>query len=64
VEPYSGRVVVTGPLSQQYAAYSYFQVQANNTKADYGIPKTDIGMWAMFLYRWRFNNSSNKAYIL
>ena len=43
VEPSSGSVVASGPLSWDYVAISYFQVQANNTQAPYHVMKTDVG---------------------
>jgi len=43
VEPWTGNVVVIGPLSTDYAAISYFQVLANNTQAPYQVHKTDVG---------------------
>jgi len=43
VEPWTGSVVVSGPLSRDYVAISYFQVQANNTEASYQVRKTDVG---------------------
>ena len=42
MEPTTGAVVVGGPLSWDYVAISYFQVQANNTQAPYYVDKTDI----------------------
>jgi len=43
VEPRSGTVVVSGPLSWDYVTVSYFQIQANNTQASYHVQKTAIG---------------------
>jgi len=43
VLPSSGSVVVSGPLSWDYVAISYFQVEANNTQASYNVEKTDVG---------------------
>ena len=54
VEPYTGEVIVIGPLSWDYVAISYFQVQAENTQADYQVHKTDIGTVRLACSKLRF----------
>lgn len=49
VLPSSGSVVVSGPVSWNYVAISYFQVEANNTQASYNVEKTDVANVTVYL---------------